>query len=194
MQKLWRLFRHLHAIIAGDVRLDRDAVAGRKTRHTAADILDHAREFVAGDDRVTAHVLPAENVDVGSADAAGHHPQQQLAGRGLGVGDSLSFDHVGVEDDGRLHMEALPVRGNDYIRSIRLPPQVHRFLCEKKHRMRTPLRMGQPEDAVSGPDTPKDCFIFRSIFPDLLSPRSCRRMIFRWTSYRFGYNRMDSSV
>src|SRR6185436_20178560 len=69
----------LHAVAAGQVALDRDAVPGPEARHVAAD-LDHlARGLVPEDqgrlDGGPRPVVPGPDVDVGAADGRGPHAE-----------------------------------------------------------------------------------------------------------------------
>ena len=65
-------------------------VAGRHRAHTVADALDHATALVPQDGRrVAGRVGPGGGVHVGVADAAGHEPDQHLAGPGVGQLDLL---------------------------------------------------------------------------------------------------------
>jgi hypothetical protein len=69
----------IEAVVTGEVGLHRHPVACLETGHGTANLLDHSGELMAGDDRVAAQVFPLEDMYIRAANAAGHHPHQQLA-------------------------------------------------------------------------------------------------------------------
>ena len=95
------------AVVAGDVGLDRDAVADLHASRSGPHRFDYPRELVAGDDRIVAEVLAAVDVHVGAADPARHDPHEDLArlrvrGRGAAVEAYLTRSF----DDYRLHVHS----------------------------------------------------------------------------------------
>ncbi len=90
-------------IVAGDVRLHGNVVAGLETRHPRADGRDDAGELVARDDRVGAEVFAAEDVDVGAADPARPHLDQELVIPYCGDGDLPHGDLTRLFNECCLH-------------------------------------------------------------------------------------------
>jgi hypothetical protein len=89
--------------IAGDVMGDENAVAGPVTLHTGTLLDDDPADLVAENDGGLLDPVPLH--DVAAADAAGHHPDEQLPRCDPGNGPFFDADVTVVVVDGDSHQD-----------------------------------------------------------------------------------------
>jgi hypothetical protein len=97
-----RLVLAVVTLAAGDVMKNYDAVSGLELAHLRADGGDYSGGFMS-ENAGSGMGAGRDFLQVGAANSAAVHPQQQFAGADLGYGNSLQANIVHTAVDRRLH-------------------------------------------------------------------------------------------